>query len=197
MTKPLQAPDDVAAERFNLIVPLLSDDLDKGRRYDLMREISERAGITERTLRRYVSAWKQGGFEALKPKQGWERPDSKLGEEFDTVVAAAIELRRESPARSVADIIKILELEEAIEPDSVARSTLQTHLAAKGYSTSQMRMYTAKGTASRRFQKEHRNQLWQSEYPDSRFIPILAAPCQSIYEATPFIKANAAINRNK
>ena len=170
MTKPLQAPDDVATERFNLIVPLLSDDIDKGRRYDLMREISERAGITERTLRRYVSAWKQGGFDALKPKQGWARPDSKLGDEFDKVVTAAVELRRESPARSVADIIKILELEEAIKPGSVARSTLQRHLAAKGYATSQMRMYTTKGTAARRFQKEHRNQLWQSDIKYGAFV---------------------------
>ena len=170
MAKPFQAPDDVATGRFNLIAPLLRDDLDKGRRYDLMREISESGGISERSLRRYVSAWRQGGFEALKPKQGWERPDSKLGEKFGTVVAAAIELRRESPARSVADIIKILELEEAIEPGSVARSTLQAHLAAKGYSTSQMRMYTAKGTASRRFQKEHRNQLWQSDIKYGAFV---------------------------
>jgi len=99
----------VATEHFNLIAPLLSDGLDKGRRYDLMHEIAEREGISERQLRRYVSAWKEGGFDALKPKQGWKRPDSKRGGNFEQVVAAAVELRRESPSRSVEDIIKILE----------------------------------------------------------------------------------------
>jgi transposase InsO family protein len=135
-----------------------------------MHEISELNGISERTLRRYVNAWDEGGFNALKPKQGWERSDGKLGEDFDMVVAAAIELRRESPSRSVADIIKILELEGAIQPGSVARSTLQRHLAAKGYASSQMNMYTSKGSATRRFQKEHRNQLWQSDVKYGPFV---------------------------
>ena len=171
MTKPLQTPDEVATERFNLISSLVSDDLDKGRRYDLMHEIAERGGVSERTLRRYVNAWHDGGYEALKPKQGWERPDSRLGGDFDQIVAAAVALRRESPSRSVADIIKILELEGAIKPGAVARSTLQRHLAAKGYATSQMRMYTATGTAARRFRKEFRNQLWQSDVKYAAFVP--------------------------
>ena len=171
MTKPLQTPDEVATERFNMIAPLLCDDLDKGRRYDLMHEISERNGISERQLRRYVSAWKAGGYEALKPKQGWERPDSKRGDNFDLAVEAAIELRRESPSRSVADIIKILELEGAVERGSIPRSTLQAHLAKKGYGASQMRMYTTKGAAARRFQKEHRNQLWQSDIKFGACVP--------------------------
>jgi len=163
LTKPLRTPDEVATERFNLIAPLLCEGLDKGRRYDLMHEISEQSGVSIRSLRRYMSAWVEGGYEALKPKQGWKRPDSAHGEDFDGVVEAAIVLRRESPSRSVADIIKILELEGAIPPGSIPRSTLQTHLAKKGYSASQMRTYTSKGTAARRFQKEHRNQLWQSD----------------------------------
>jgi hypothetical protein len=163
LTKPLKTPDEVATERFNLIVPLLSDGLDKGRRSDLMREISEHSEISARQLRRYVSAWVEGGFEALKPKQGWERPDSKRGEGFEQIVEAAIGLRRESPSRSVADIIKILEMEGAIEPGSVPRSTLQSQLAKKGYAASQMRMYTKKGTATRRFQKEHRCELWAGD----------------------------------
>jgi len=170
MTKPLKTAVEVATERFNLIAPLVSDSLDKGRRCDLMREISLRSEISTRTLRRYVSEWKEGGFEALKPKQGWERSDIGLGEKFSSIVEAAIELRRESPSRSVADIIKILELEGAISPKEVARSTLQRYLAARGYASSQMRMYTNKGAAAKRFQKEHRNQLWMSDIKYGPFI---------------------------
>jgi transposase InsO family protein len=153
-----------------LIAPLVGDGLDKGRRLDLMHEIAERGNVSERTLRRYMGAWEEGGFDALKPKQGWKRPDSGLGDSFERLVDAAIELRRESPSRSVADIIKILELEGAVEPGAVARSTLQRHLAAKGYAASQMRMYTSKGAAARRFQKEHRNQLWQSDIKFGAFV---------------------------
>ena len=171
MTKPLKTPVEVATERFNLIAPLVSDGLDKGRCYDLTREITERSGISARTLRRYVSAWKGGGFEALKPKQGWERPDSSLGDNFGHIVDVAIELRRESPSRSVADIIKILELEGAISPGEVARSTLQRHLALRGYASSQMRIYSNKGSAAKRFQKEHRNQLWMSDIKYGPFVP--------------------------
>ena len=162
---------EAATERFNLIAPLLDDGLDKGRRYDLTREIAERGGVSERTLRRHISAWKEGGFEALKPKQGWERPDNRSNIDFDSIAQAAIGLRRESPSRSVADIIKILELEGAIEPGSVARSTLQRHLAAKGYASSRMRMYTSKGAAARRFKKEHRSQLWVSDIKYGPFVP--------------------------
>ena len=181
MTKPLMTPDDVATERFNLISPLVCDGLDKGRRYDLMHEIAERSDISERTLRRYMNAWQEGGFNALKPKQGWERPDSRLGADFENIVTAAIELRRESPSRSVADIIKILELEGAIAPGSVARSTLQRHLTAKGYAASQIRMYTSKGAAARRFRKEHRNQLWQSDIKYGPFVTAANGRKKQIY----------------
>ena len=171
MTRPLKTAVETATVRFNLIAPLVDDGLDKGRRCDLMREIAKRSCLSTRTLGRYVSAWKEGGFEALKPKQGLERPDSKLGENFEQIVDAAVELRRESPSRSVADIIKILELEGAILPREVARSTLQRHLTARGYSSSQMRMYTNKGAAARRFQKEHRNELWMSDIKYGPFVP--------------------------
>ena len=181
MTKPLKTPVEMAAERFNLIAPLVGDGLDKGRRYDLMREITERSGISARTLRRYLSAWKEGGFEKLKPKQGWERSDSSLGDSFSYVVDAAIELRRESPSRSVADIIKILELEGAISAGKIARSTLQRHLAARGYASTQMRMYINKGSAARRFQKEHRNQLWMSDIKYGPFVPVENSRKKQIY----------------
>ena len=171
MTKPLQTAVDTATERFNLIAPLVGDGLDKGRRSDLMREISERSGVSGRTLRRYIAAWREGGFDGLKPRQGWERPDSSLGGGFGDVVDAAVGLRRESPSRSVADIIRILELEGAVAPGSVARSTLQRHLAARGYAASQVRMYAAKGAAARRFQKEHRCELLQSDIKYGPYVP--------------------------
>ena len=181
MTKPLKTANETATERFNLIAQLVDDSLDKGRRRDLMHEVAQRACISVRTLKRYLEAYEAHGFEGLKPKQGWERPDSSLGLEFAEVVDAAIELRRESPSRSVADIIRILEMEEAVEPGTVARSTLQRHLAEKGFASSQMHLYINKGAAARRFQKEHRNQLWMSDIKVGPYVTTLSGKKKQIF----------------
>jgi transposase InsO family protein len=163
MTKPKKTQDKVASERFEWIAQLTGEDLDKGLRHDLVQKIAEKAGVSERTVRRWVTAWEKDGFDGLKPASGYTRPDARLPEDFSKVVAAAIELRRESPARSVNDIIKILEMEEAIAPGTVARSTLQRKLQEEGFGAARVRMYVHKGSAARRFQKEHRCQLWQSD----------------------------------
>ena len=193
MTKPLKTAVEAATERFNLIAPLLGDGLDKGRRQDLMHEIAQMSGKSERTLNRYVEAWEQDGFEGLKPKQGWKRPDSSLGDGLTDVVDAAIELRLESPSRSVADIIRILEMEGIVERGTISRSTLQRHLAAKGYATSQVRMYVKKGAAARRFQKEHRNELWMSDIKVGPYVATQSGTKKQIFlvvwidDATRFI----------
>ena len=163
MTKPKKTQDEVAAERFELIAPLIGEGMDKGLRSDIMQKITERGQVSERTVRRWLASWAEKGFEGLKPSMGHARPDARLPESFDEIVDEAITLRREAPSRSVRDIIKILELEEKIEPGQVSRSTLQRRLQDKGYSASQIRMYVKKGAAARRFQKEHRCQLWQSD----------------------------------
>jgi transposase InsO family protein len=163
MTKPKKTQDKVASERFELIAQLTGEGLDKGLRHDLVQKIAEKAGVSERTVRRWVESWRKDGFDGLKPASGYTRPDARLPEDFSKVVAAAIELRCESPARSVNDIIKILEMEEAVAPGTVARSTLQRKLQEEGFSAARVRMYVHKGSAARRFQKEHRGQLWQGD----------------------------------
>jgi len=171
MTKPKKTQDEAAAFRFEIIAPLIGEGMDKGLRSDTMRKITERSGFSERTVRRWLSSWEKDGFDGLKPSMGYERKDARLPGSFDEIVEEAIGLRREVPSRSVRDIIKILELEGKIEPGSVSRSTLQRRLQDKGFSASQIRMYVKKGTAARRFQKEHRCQLWQS---DVKFGPYAA-----------------------
>lgn len=163
MTKPRRTQDEVAAGRFELISPLVGEGMDKGLRADAMRKIVERGGVSERTVRRWLALWQEGGFDGLKPARGHVRPDARLPESFEGIVEEAIELRREAPSRSVRDIIKILELEGRISPGTVSRSTLQRRLQERGFSASQVRMYVKKGAAARRFQKEHRCQLWQSD----------------------------------
>ena len=132
--------------------------------------LCEQTGISERTLRRYLAQYREGGFGGLKPKSKGRKPSE------DAIPAhlldQAILLRREVPSRSVSQIIQILEWEEKAKPGQLKRSTLQEKLTERGFSSRHMRMYADKGVAARRFQKRHRNALWQSDIKYGPFLPI-------------------------
>ena len=58
-----------ALKRFSLIAPLMEEDLpgiEKARRKTVL--LSEKS-VSERTLRRWLAAYRQGGFDALVPKE--------------------------------------------------------------------------------------------------------------------------------
>ena len=81
---------EIAEERMSMIAPLLSQHVDS-QVAQLRQEICERNQISQRTLKRYLSAYLSGGFEALKPqskgahtvskspKTRWTRPFSSDG----------------------------------------------------------------------------------------------------------------------
>lgn len=159
--------EEIAAERIKILSPLLEETLDQAELAKTKREICERYGISDRTLRRYLSEYRKNGFSGLKPKQTGRPGLRSIPED---VLKEAIQLRREVPGRSVSTIIQILEWEKKIAPGSIKRSTLQEHLAAAGYSSSQMRIYRDSAVAARRFQRSSRNSLWQS---DIKFGPYI------------------------
>ncbi len=142
---------EIAAERVQLLSPLLADGLDVAKARQIRRQICEASGLSERTIRRYLAQYRQAGFEGLKP-QG-KRTQTKVAIP-DHLLEQAIILRREVPTRSVAQIIQILEWEKLAEPGQLKRSTLQEKLTEKGYSARHMRMYSDSGVAARRFQRK-------------------------------------------
>lgn len=161
--------DDIAAQRVQLIAPLLAQGLDSARANQLKTQICEQTGLSERTLRRYMARHQAEGFEGLKPRErGRQREDAIP----PAVVEQAVLLRREVPSRSVSQLIQILEWEGLVQPGEIKRSTLQDRLAAKGYSTRHMRMYAGGGLATRRFQRKHRNQLWHSDIKYGPYLPL-------------------------
>lgn len=162
--------ESIAAERMQLLSPLLADGLDPAKAREIRRQICEQTGLSERTLRRYLAKYRQEGFSGLKPK-GKGRQASQAVIPAD-VLEQAILLRREVPARSVAQIIQILEWEGRVQPGQVKRSTLQEKLAERGYSTRHMRLYAQSGVAARRYQKRHRNRLWHSDIKYGPYLPI-------------------------
>lgn len=162
--------EEIASQRVQLLSPLLSDQLDNAQARLIKARICEQTGISERTLRRYLSQYKAEGFSGLKPKgKGQKRSEDAIPA---NVLEQAILLRREVPGRSVSQIINILEWEGLAEPGQIKRSTLQEKLAQRGYSSRHMRMYADSGVAARRFQKKYRNQLWHSDIKYGPYLPI-------------------------
>jgi transposase len=145
--------EQIAADRVQLLAPLLTEGLDPAKAREIKQRICEQIGISERTLRRYLAAYRQDGFGGLKPKS---KGAPAIPSEF---LEQAILLRREVPSRSVTQIIQILEWEGRVQPGQIKRSTLQEKLTERGYSTRHMRMYANSGVAARRFQQPHRNRL--------------------------------------
>ena len=167
-----QVPEDVASKRLRIISPLLDETLDPAKLIERKKKISEESGLSYRSISRYYAAYCQNGFAGIKPKQGYQRKDTSLPTHFPDVVEQAVLLRRECPSRSVSDIIRILELEGAITPGSVHRSTLQRYLQAAGFGAKHIRLYTQKGLTARRFAKPHRMMLLQGDIKYGPHLPI-------------------------
>jgi len=162
--------ESIASERVQLLAPLLAEGLDAAKAREIKARICAETGIYERTLRRYLAAYRTSGFAGLQPKGKGRQPSHETI--APEVLEQAILLRREVPGRSVSQLIQILEWERRIAPGSVKRSTLQERLAARGYSTRHLRMYAESGVAARRFQQRHRNRLWHSDIKYGPYLPI-------------------------
>lgn len=162
--------EELAAQRVQLLSPLLAEGLDPAKARKIRAEICERTGLSDRTLRRYLAKYSKDGFDGLKPKgKGRRRTEDAVPQH---ILDEAILLRREIPGRSVAQIIQILEWEGKVSPGKIKRSTLQEKLSERGYSARHMRMYSQSGVAARRFQQKSRNMLWHSDIKYGPYLPI-------------------------
>lgn len=162
--------EDIAQQRMQLLSPLLAEGLDSAEAKEIKIRICEQTGISERTLRRYMAQYREIGFAGLKPKgKGQHRTQEAIP---PNILEQAILLRRQVPGRSVTQLVQILEWEGLVEPGRIKRSTLQEHLANRGYSTRQMKLYSTSGVAARRFQQRWRNKLWHSDIKFGPYLPI-------------------------
>jgi transposase InsO family protein len=93
--------------------------------------------VSVRTLARWLAAYRRGGLLALCPRRRKDR--GTLRAISPDVFARAQALRRERPARPTKTIIDILVRERRGAPGTLARSTLDRHLAAHGLSRQALR----------------------------------------------------------
>lgn len=151
--------------KYALIAPLLEEGVpafEMARRRSLLRE---QQGISERTLRRWVAAYRKGGFEALVKAP---RKDKGLCKALSPEVLALAEAcRKELPRRSAGLIHDWLKH----QGHTVARSTLERHLRQRGLSGRALMAQGATPGAGRRFVRIGRNTLWQADMKYGPFIP--------------------------
>jgi len=161
-----QDPRDVALKRYAAIAPLLEPGLEPAEARHRRAVILEREpGVSERTLRRYLAAYREHGFDGLCPKKRVDAGKSRTVS--PEVLADAEALKRELPQRSVRQIIEILEKEGRVKAGTIRPSTLAAHFAKLRLAKFQK----TPGAGFRRFQKEHRNCLWQADLKYGPHLP--------------------------
>lgn len=165
--------EDQALARFQMISPLLDESLDQAKRVELREQLSQRYQVSTRSLYRYENYYRENGFSGLKPMNRESRRTQSLPENFDELVNEAIQLKREVPSRSVAQIILILEMEGLVLPGILKRPTMQRYLYKNGFGKKQMKKYTdARKSSSKRFCKPHRMMLVESDIKYGLKLPI-------------------------
>ena len=107
--------------------------------------------VSRTTLDRWIRAYRKGGFDALVPaeRRTVNRTPARLLE-------LAVALRRERPARTAAQIQRIIAETEGSSPSA---RTIQRHLVAAGLPWRGGQI----GRALGRFEAEFRNQLWTGD----------------------------------
>jgi putative transposase len=107
--------------------------------------------VSRTTLDRWVRAYRRGGFEALVPV-----PRRIANQTPERLLELACAFRREQPARTAAQIHRIILEAEGSSPSA---RTIQRHLAAAGLEWKGGQI----GRALGRFEAEFRNELWTGD----------------------------------
>jgi putative transposase len=108
----LEKAQAIGLFRFQLISPAIDDQLSTRARGAVVRQVAQgwhsdpfgnRVQYSRDTLDRWIRAWRQGGFAALvpSPRQAALRTDADI-------LAVAAALKRENPARTAAQVQRIL-----------------------------------------------------------------------------------------
>ena len=103
-----QNRDEIALQKYTMISPLLDENIDPAAVRELRSKLAEQNGLSERTLRRYVNAYQEKGFEGLKLSERVRYKKEVMPDNYEEILQEAIQLRREVPRRSVEQIIFIL-----------------------------------------------------------------------------------------
>lgn len=130
--------------------------------------------FSARTLWTWWSAYQRQGLEGLLPAR--RRDHGTVRALSPELLAAAIALRHEVPARSTASLIHILETQGRVGAGQLHRATLDHHLALAGVSRRRLRTLGDKRYI--RLLCARPNQLWVGDYHEA---PLLWDPARERY----------------
>ena len=155
----------VALFRYELVQEVIDPTLSTRQRGVLVRGLAERAHegpfgnqvrVSRHTIDRWARAWRAGGFEALVPQ-----PARVIARTPAEVLAVAAALKRENPARTAAQVGRILRAQSGWAP---SERTLQRHferLALAGaLGGDDGRDGAAAPAVFGRFEADRCNELW-------------------------------------
>jgi putative transposase len=172
---------EIALFRYGLIAQLIHDPPPKGQQEAQLRALaaksyhrpgSSRTRVSLSALRRYLKAYRNGGFEALRPAS---RPDAGSPRAFPpAVLAKAIALRVEQPARTTQTLVELLQRDPEVQLSQPLNAhTLTTHLRRRGQTR---RLLRQDPKTYRRFERKHVNELWQGDALVGPWLPDPHAP---------------------
>ena len=110
--------------------------------------------LTRWTLDRWIAAWRQGGFDALVPSPRQSSPRTP-----PEVIELAAALKKENPARTAAQVQRILRAQAGWAPDerTLQRMFIRTGLTNLAASQQQA------GSAFGRFEAGRPNEIWTGD----------------------------------
>ena len=186
---------EVALWRFGVLGPLVSAELEHGDLAEELRRAAERrwqapdgrrVKLSERTIERWLYAWRRGGFDALRPEG---RADAGSSRRIRPEIAQRlVALKKDNMRRSVRRIIKILERLGEVRRGELKRSTVHRLLAAHGVSHLEVR--GVEGSERRAFRPEHAGQLWMGDVAHG---PRVLAPDGRLRKAYLHVFMDAAV----
>lgn len=174
----LSLQEQMAAFRYSLIAPIVSRQtpLAPGELKAYLTQAasqvyhipgSTKTRVSMRTLERWLSQYRKGEWDGLKPKGRTRKTNLFIP---PAVLQEAIRLRRERPERSVEQLIFLLEEGGIAKPGTLAASTLSRHLRKAGVSRREMfALKLDKGY--RRFEAEDAHLIWQFDFQHTLYLP--------------------------
>lgn len=156
--------------RLKIISPLisLSPDIHKKEKKALIIRIAQDAGVSERSIDRWLHNYKLHGIHGLDSRYPKNRTDKKLYIKFETLLDEAVLMRRQSALISVNEIIACLEGRYPEIKGILKRSTLQRHLSELGLGRNALihKDNTGGGEFFGRYRKSHIMEQVQGDFKE-------------------------------
>jgi putative transposase len=128
---------------------------------------SNKSMVSVRTLERYISQYRKGEWDGLKPKGRIRKMNLSIP---PAVLQEAIRLRQQRPERSVEQIIFILVEGGLADAGTIAQSTLSRHLRKAGVSRKDL-LPASPDKGFRRFEAEDVHLSWQFDFQHTLYLP--------------------------